>query len=320
MLRSLARHWPEYCIEAAGLGLIMIAVCGFAMLLFHPDSLVARAIESVVVRRVLMGLAMGSTIVSLVYSPWGKQSGAHFNPAVTLTFFRLGRVTGPDALWYAISHVAGALAGMGAMLLLFGGRLSHPAVHFVTTMPGAAGAGVTWLAEVVMSSFFMTVLLTASNSPKLARWTGVLLGLVTVANVSLIVPLFGTSLNPARTLASAVPAQNWMSIWVYLTAAPAGMLAAAALYLRRHGAQAVFCAKLHHQNNRRCIFCQARAEAEVAANHRFLEAENVAAMRNPSSAAASNRTTSADNIAKDSEVPSAGRQEQPACPPKATTT
>jgi glycerol uptake facilitator-like aquaporin len=49
----------------------------------------------------LMGIAMGVTIVGSVLSPWGKQSGAHFNPAVTFTFYRLGKVEKWDAVFYA---------------------------------------------------------------------------------------------------------------------------------------------------------------------------------------------------------------------------
>jgi len=307
MLRALARHWPEYLMEAAGLGMPMVAVCSFSMLLFHPDSPVPQAIDNVIVRRLLMGIAMGCTAVFLVYSPWGKQSGAHFNPAVTLAYCRLGKVAGPDAVWYALSQLSGALVGIGVMVVLFRGWLSHPAIHYVATMPGAWGAGVTWLAEFTMSLLLMTVVLAASNSRQFARWTGVFAGLLTVANVSVLVPLVGTSLNPARAFASAVPAHVWRGIWVYLTAAPAGMLAAGALYVRRHGAAAVFCAKLHHQNSKRCIFCQMRAEQAAAG-------EDGSAC-NPSLAAASNRGMSSTR-----SFPRTGRQEQFACPTSATTT
>ena len=66
------------------------------------------------------------------------------------------------------------------------------------------------------------------------------------------------SMNPARTLGSALFARDWTALWIYFVAPPAGMLAAAELYLRQRGPGAVFCAKLHHQNRKRCIFCEAR--------------------------------------------------------------
>jgi len=62
------------------------------------------------------------------------------------------------------------------------------------------------------------------------------------------------SMNPARTLASALRAQIWTALWIYFLAPPLGMLVAAELYVRQHGLPRVFCAKLHHHNTKRCIF------------------------------------------------------------------
>ena len=82
--QKLAEHWPEYASEGAGLGLFMISACTFGTLLAHPDSPVVRLIDDATLRRCLMGLAMGSTAVALIYSKLGKRSGAHMNPVVTL--------------------------------------------------------------------------------------------------------------------------------------------------------------------------------------------------------------------------------------------
>jgi aquaporin Z len=66
-----------------------------------------------------MGLAMGLTAVALIYSPWGQQSGSHLNPAVTLTFWRLGKVTGWDACFYILAQFLGGVVGV----VLIGGLL-----------------------------------------------------------------------------------------------------------------------------------------------------------------------------------------------------
>src|SRR5262249_8161734 len=95
MTDAVKRHWPEYLMEAGGLGLFMISASGFAIVLFHPAA--PGAVLGPLPRRALMGLAMGLTAISLVYSPWGQQSGAHFNPAVTLTFLRPAPVARWDA-------------------------------------------------------------------------------------------------------------------------------------------------------------------------------------------------------------------------------
>jgi aquaporin Z len=75
-------------------------------------------------------------------------------------------------------------------------------------------------------------------------------------NISLVAPLSGMSMNPARTLASAVPAGAWEAIWIYFTAPPLGMLLAAELWRRRGLAGG--CAKLQHDSHVRCIFCEHR--------------------------------------------------------------
>lgn len=90
MKDALRGHWPEYLIEAAGLGLFMVSACGFGTLLGHPGSPVVRALGDPLLLRLLMGLAMGATVVARIYSPSGQRSGAHFNPAITLMFCQLG--------------------------------------------------------------------------------------------------------------------------------------------------------------------------------------------------------------------------------------
>ena len=86
MWRALKEHWPEYVCEAAELGLFMISAGLFTILLFHPGSPVVNFISDPFLRRMFVGIAMGGTAIALIFSPIGKRSGAHFNPAVTLTF------------------------------------------------------------------------------------------------------------------------------------------------------------------------------------------------------------------------------------------
>jgi len=256
-------HWPEYLMEGAGLGLFMVSACSFALLLFHPGSPVASAIEHPLARRVMMGLAMGLTAVAIVYSPWGKQSGAHLNPALTLTFYRLGKVSARDLAGYGAAHLIGGLAGAMLMAIVAGSWLAHPAVNYVVTVPGEAGAAAAFVTEFVLSFLLMFVVLSVSNS-RHARWTGACAGLMVAANISAVAPLSGMSMNPARSLASAVPAHVAEGLWIYFTAPPLAMLLAAQVYLRVRGPDCISCAKLHHQNDKRCIFCEYHAYRPVA--------------------------------------------------------
>jgi aquaporin Z len=253
MLDALRRHWPEYLMEAGLLGLFMISAGSFGVLLEHPGSVVHQALPDPVLRRVLMGLAMGTTAVALIYSPWGQQSGAHFNPSVTLTFFRLGKVEPWDAVFYVLAQFAGGGAGILVAAAFWGMALADPAVRYVATLPGENGVPVAFVAEVVISFVLMSVVLGVSNTRRLARHTGLFAGMLVATYISLESPLSGMSMNPARTLASAVPARLWDTLWIYFTAPPLGMLLAAELHARVRHAQ-VYCAKLHHRNDKRCIF------------------------------------------------------------------
>src|SRR5882672_3597841 len=107
---SLRLHWPEYLMEAGETGLYLFSACAVATLLWHPASPAQPYLPSETVRRMLMGLAMGVTIIAIVLTPWGKQSGAHLNPAVTLTFYRLGNVAFWDAVFYCSAQFPGAMA------------------------------------------------------------------------------------------------------------------------------------------------------------------------------------------------------------------
>ncbi len=255
MLEILKKHWPEYLMEAAELGIFMISACGFGVLLEHPASPAHQAIANPFVRRLLMGLSMGLTAIAIIYSPWGKQSGAHFNPAVTLTFFRLGKVARYDAIFYIVAQFAGGVAGVFISAAVLGNLLAAHSINYVVTVPGPEGANVAFLAEVVITFILMTVILHVSNNQRFARFTGLLGGTLVALYIAFEAPLSGMSMNPARTFGSALPAQHWMALWIYFTAPLIGMLAAAQVYLNTKSAKAVRCAKWHHQNRKRCIFC-----------------------------------------------------------------
>ncbi len=251
---ALHSHWPEYLIEAAGLGLFMVSALCFTALLEHPGSPARAALPDPWLRRALMGLAMGGTAIALVYSPFGQRSGAHFNPAMTFTFFRLGKVAGPDALFYAAAHFGGAVAGVMLAALLLGPRVADPRVAWAVTRPGASGPAAAFAAEVAISCGLMLVALFSSNGRRTNRFTGLFCGLLVAAYIALEAPISGMSMNPARTLGSATGAGVFESLWIYFTAPPLGMLFAAEIFVWMRGRTRVLCAKLHHQNQRRCIF------------------------------------------------------------------
>lgn len=253
-MNALRCHYPEYLIEAAGLGVFMIAATVVTAILEHPASPIHQAIADPLLRRCLIGIAMGLTAIALIYSPWGKQSGAHLNPAVTLTFFRLGKVRPIDTLFYIVAQCLGGLLGLLVAAKFLRATIAHPSVNYVITIPGSSGVGAAFLAELTISFGLMMMVLVISNHSKLSHLTGAFAGILVATYITVEAPLSGMSMNPARTLASATLAQNWTAIWIYFTAPLLGMLLAAEVYVRWQGRKAVRCAKLHHHNPKRCIF------------------------------------------------------------------
>lgn len=252
---ALAAHWPEYLMEAWGLGIFMVSAGFVVTALEHPASPLHHAIADADLRRALIGIAMGLTAVAIIYSPWGRQSGAHLNPAVTLSFLRLGKVKAADALFYALAQIGGGLLGVLLVIGLLGRAFTDPPVAYVATLPGARGAWVAFAAETAISAAMMLTVLVVSNTARLARWTGLCAGVLVAAFITFEAPLSGMSMNPARSLASAVPGALWPHLWIYLLAPPLGMLAAAQLYAALRTREAVHCAKLDHAPDRRCIHC-----------------------------------------------------------------
>jgi aquaporin Z len=253
-MAAMRQHWPEYLIEAIGLGLFMLSACVFVTLLEHPNSPVRQAIPNPMLRRIPMGLAMALTAAGIIYSPWGQRSGAHLNPSVTLTFWRLGKIAPGDALGYVIAHFAGAALGVGLGAAMLHPWLVNPAVNYAATVPRFGGTEVAFAAEFLMSLALMSVVLIVSNRPRLNRFTGLCAGSLVAGYIVFEAPLSGMSMNAARTLGSAVYAETWTALWIYFTAPLLGMLAAAQLYVRIGGKPRVLCAKLHHENTQRCIF------------------------------------------------------------------
>lgn len=184
MLHALATHWPEYLIEACLLGTFMLSACVSVVVFEHPRSPAARAVRSAFLRRAIVGLLMGLTAVGLIYSPFGARSGAHMNPATTLTFLVLGKVAPWDAAFYVLAQSLGGFAGVALASMLTRGAVRHRSVASVVTLPGRRGAGVAWIAEFGISFVMMTMVLTSTGHAATAPYTGLLAGLLVAAFIT----------------------------------------------------------------------------------------------------------------------------------------
>ncbi|GIK20398.1 MAG: aquaporin family protein [Leptolyngbya sp. PLA2] len=251
----LRERWPLWVIDGFLLGLFMFAVAVFVGLIESPASSLHALLPSPLVRRGLVGAGMGLTAIALIYSPLGERSGAHMNPAVTLGFLRLGRIRPLDACGYVVCQFAGGVAGATIGGVVAGPLFTDEPVRYAPTVPGVWGVPAAFAAEVAMTFILMSTVLYASNTRRLARWTGVFAGVLLFTFITVESPVSGMSLNPARTLASAVPAGVHDALWMYFAAPTLGVLAAAEVFRNLRVLPRVHCCKLNHCGPGVCPHC-----------------------------------------------------------------
>jgi aquaporin Z len=251
---AVMAHWREYLMEASELGTLMLCICLFGTFLYSSASPMARFALSRSENGAMMGIGVAGTTLLIIRSPFGRRSGAHFNPAITLTYLWLGRIHRWDALFYVAAQFWGALTGVFVARQLLGLSLSSEPVHYVVTVPGGYGSATAFLAEFLLSGLLMGVVLFATNHRVLARFSPLLVAAVTVFYYAICSSISGFSVNPARSFSSAMFAWVWWGIWIYFVAPCLGMLAAAALYIRTFGPSRVYCAKVFHDLRSTCPF------------------------------------------------------------------
>jgi aquaporin Z len=242
---------------------MMLIGIGAVALIWHPGSPFEAWIPWPSLRRLLTGTIFASGATLVVYSRLGQRSGAHINPAVTLAFWTLGKISSRDALAYVGAQILGALAGVAAVALLLGEKAMG--VHLGMTTPAE---GLHWIwaftAEALITFLLVFLILQCVGRPRLAPYTGYFAGSLVALLVCAEAQYTGTSLNPARSLAPAIlmgyssDLAMWfpmapMHQWLYLVAPPLGALVAVGLSRRLERTRPA-CAKLYHTENYPCIF------------------------------------------------------------------
>ncbi len=222
-LRKYKAQWRKYIYEAWGLGVFMFSAGFFDAIIDHPDLYIREHISSALIRRFLIGLSMGLTALFIFTSSWGKESGAQINPAVTLVRYRLGQMTFIDSLFYILFQFIGGAAGMYLIHLLMPALISHPAINYIVTIPGPDGIVITFFAELIISLVLITVVLLFQSNINLARHTPYIVALLITLYITFEAPYSGMSMNPARTFASAIVANQWTAFWLYCVAPMMGM-------------------------------------------------------------------------------------------------
>ena len=167
-----------------------------------------------------MALTFGLVVLAMIYAV-GDVSGAHLNPAVTLSFFAARRFPGRSVLPYVGSQCAGALL---ASLCL---RLMFPASATLGATLPRGDALQSFVLELLLTGLLMFVILSVSTGAKEKGITaGIAVGAVVGLEALFAGPISGASMNPARSLAPAIVSLHFDSLWLYLMAPTLGAVLA----------------------------------------------------------------------------------------------
>lgn len=228
---SWRKNYLLYFQEAVGLAIFMISACLFATLLENEQSSWHAAIPQSWMRNILMGIFMGLTALFIFYSPFTSRSGSHINPAVSISFWRMGKLCHWDMLFYILFQYTGGTVAVFLMQWILGNSLQSVPVRSVVTVPGAFGLSAAMLVEFGIAFVTMLMVQFTSSHPKWTKYTRVFSSLLVFSWVVLAGPVSGFGMNPARSFASALPSGIWDSWWIYQLMPLFGMLLATETFL-----------------------------------------------------------------------------------------
>ena len=214
----------QYVAEALGTMVLVLAGCGAAV--FNGGAATTAAVLTI-------ASAFGLSVVAMAYTI-GPVSGCHINPAITLGGWLSGRMKSVDALWYMAAQIAGAAAGSAILWVAVHG--GHVAPGATTTGANAFAAGnllPALVAETFFTFVFVLVALGATDAKRGAGdFAGLVIGLTLVLVHIVCIPVTGTSVNPARSIAPALfeGGEALSQLWVFIAAPFAGAALAAAAW------------------------------------------------------------------------------------------
>ena len=229
MHTAFKKNWKLYCSEALGLAIFMISACFFGAMLEGNTSW-HLALPNSFLRLVITGILMGLTALFIFYSPLTSPSGSHINPAVTITFLRLRRIRSWDALFYILFQILGGTLAVYLMAWILKSPLTAAPVNYAATVPGR-GVLYAFIMEFVIAFLMMTMILFTSTREGLKKYTRLIAGCFVCLYVWIAGPVSGFGMNPARSIASALPSHTWTAFWIYSLVPIVSMLSAAEFFL-----------------------------------------------------------------------------------------
>lgn len=184
-----------------------------------------------------VALAFGLTVLTMVYAI-GHISGAHLNPAVTVGLWAGGRIKGNEVIPYIVSQVLGAIAGAGVLYLIASGQAGFDinggfaSNGYGEHSPGGYSLAAGFISEVVMTFFFLFVILGATDERAPKGYAGLAIGLALTIIHLVSIPVTNTSVNPARSTGPAIFAGGWAlsQLWLFWIAPLIGGVLAGFIY------------------------------------------------------------------------------------------
>lgn len=182
----------------------------------------AAAFPEVGIGFVGVSLAFGLTVLTMAYAV-GHISGGHFNPAVTIGLWAGGRFSTGEIIPYWIAQVIGAIAAAGALYLIatgnaeFGLEAGFASNGFGEHSPGGYSMGAAIAAEIILTFFFLIIILGVTDSRAPAGFAPLAIGLALTLIHLISIPVTNTSVNPARSTGQAIFVGDWamMQLWFF---------------------------------------------------------------------------------------------------------
>ena len=197
-----------------------------------------------------VALAFGLTVLTMAYAV-GHISGGHFNPAVSFGLWAGGRFPAKDLAPYIISQCVGALAAAGTLFIIWSGKAGNAINNTQAGAFASNGYGAfspdgyslasAFIAEFVLTLFFLLVILGATDKFANGRFAGLAIGLALTLIHLISIPITNTSVNPARSLSQAIftGGEPLAQVWLFWVAPILGAIVAGFLYktlLQNHDA------------------------------------------------------------------------------------
>lgn len=219
----------KYLAEFLGTLWLVLGGCGSAVL--------SAAFPEVGIGLLGVALAFGLTVLTMVYAI-GHISGCHLNPAVTIGLWAGGRIKASEVLPYIISQVLGGIAGAGILYLIASGQMGFDISGGLASngygehSPGGYSLLSGFVSEVVMTFFFLFVILGATDERAPAGLAGVAIGLTLTLIHLISIPVTNTSVNPARSTGPAVFVGGWAlsQLWMFWVAPIIGGILGGVVY------------------------------------------------------------------------------------------